>query len=112
MKDNDTGIITESFRDNMTISTKDFARKSMTSLKTDQMSLLSRGITRQTGLRKSSRINQVSNPALKARKDMEKKLQSRVDFLSLKLKNTKRALNITKTLFGMVDEMDSTDFCA
>ena len=24
----------------------------------------------------------------------------------------KRALNITKTLFGMVDEMDTTDFCA
>ena len=43
-------------------------------------------------------------------KDNEKKLQSKVDFIQLKLKNTKRALNITKTLFGMVDEMDSTDF--
>jgi len=32
--------------------------------------------------------------------------------VDLKLKNTKRALNITKTLFGMVDEMDSMDFCA
>lgn len=29
-----------------------------------------------------------------------------------KLKNMKRAINITKTLFGMVDEMDTTDFCA
>lgn len=29
-----------------------------------------------------------------------------------KMKNTKRTLNISKTLFGMVDEMDSTDFCA
>ena len=28
----------------------------------------------------------------------------------MKLKNTDRALDIAKTLFGMVDEMDSTDF--
>lgn len=32
--------------------------------------------------------------------------------IDLKLKNTKRALNISKTLFGMVDEMDSIDFSA
>ena len=35
-----------------------------------------------------------------------------INQIELKLKNTKRAINITKTLFGMVDEMDSMDFCA
>ena len=52
------------------------------------------------------------NPVMKIRKDFEKKVQHKVEFVALKLKNTKRALNITKTLFGMVDEMDQTDFCA
>ena len=37
---------------------------------------------------------------------------NQVSKVDSKLKNMKRALNITKTLFGMVDEMDTTDFCA
>ena len=39
-------------------------------------------------------------------------IASQVTKVDSKLKNMKRALNITKTLFGMVDEMDTTDFCA
>lgn len=42
---------------------------------------------------------------IKANEEKEKALE-------LKLKNTNRALNIAKTLFGMVDELDSTDFGA
>ena len=39
-------------------------------------------------------------------------VSNQVSKVDSKLKNMKRALNITKTLFGMVDEMDTTDFCA
>ena len=37
-------------------------------------------------------------------------LNEKVTSCELKMKNTDRALDIAKTLYGMVDEMDSTDF--
>lgn len=39
-------------------------------------------------------------------------LNEKTESCELKIKNTNRALNIAKTLYGMVDEMDSTDFGA
>ena len=46
--------------------------------------------------------------AIAASMDIAKK----VNYVDMKLKNSKRAMNIAKTIFGMVDEMDQTDFCA
>ena len=39
-------------------------------------------------------------------------IAKKVGYVDLKWKNSKRAVNISKTIYGMVDELDSTDFCA
>lgn len=62
-------------------------------------------MTRQFALRKNTTKIEKHQLAIVS-------LSKKVDMVDQKMKNTKRTLNISKTLFGMVDEMDTTDFCA
>ena len=63
------------------------------------------GFSRKSAFMPKMDKREILQNQIKANEEKEKALE-------LKLKNTNRALNIAKTLFGMVDELDSTDFGA